>query len=140
MFSCLFIWVPVPFLFKEKKRRKRGPTAPPPLLLQDPEKARKRIQERVAMLLAEEVEFPPTPQLPTSRILEDESGKAAWLLPLSKTKECFLWNISALTGPYDPESFYTAALTPPIVPWKPVQVGCSFVLALIFVCPGSLAQ
>ncbi|NXE77976.1 SLX4 endonuclease, partial [Cochlearius cochlearius] len=105
----------------EKKRRKRGPTAPPPLLLQDPEKTRKRIQERVAMLLAEEVEFPPTPQLPTSRILEDESGKATWLLPLSKTRECFLWNISALTGPYDPESFYTAGLTPPIVPWKPVQ-------------------
>ncbi|KGL90787.1 Structure-specific endonuclease subunit SLX4, partial [Charadrius vociferus] len=94
---------------------------PPPLLLQDPEKARKRIQDRVAMLLAEEVEFPPTPQLPTSRILEDESGKATWLLPLSKTKECFLWNISALTGPCDPESFYTAELTPPIVPWKPVQ-------------------
>ncbi|XP_010121635.1 PREDICTED: structure-specific endonuclease subunit SLX4 [Chlamydotis macqueenii] len=105
----------------EKKRRKRGPTAPPPLLLQDPEKVRRRIQERVAMLLAEEVEFPPTPQLPTSRILEDESGKATWLLPLSKTRECFLWNISALTGPYDPASFYTAALTPPIVPWKPVQ-------------------
>ncbi|NXC74929.1 SLX4 endonuclease, partial [Anhinga anhinga] len=105
----------------EKKRRKRGPTSTPPLLLQDPEKARKRIQERVAMLLAEEVEFPPTPQLPTSRILEDESGKATWLLPLSKTRECFLWNISALTGPYDPESFYTAGLTPPIVPWKPVQ-------------------
>ncbi|KAM6079259.1 structure-specific endonuclease subunit SLX4 isoform 2-T3 [Theristicus caerulescens] len=105
----------------EKKRRRRGPTAPPPLLLQDPEKARKRIQERVAMLLAEEVEFPPTPRLPTSRILEDESGKATWLLPLSKARECFLWNISALTGPYDPESFYTAELTPPIVPWKPVQ-------------------
>ncbi|KFO71216.1 Structure-specific endonuclease subunit SLX4, partial [Cuculus canorus] len=94
---------------------------PPPLLLQDPEKARKRIQERVAMLLAEEVEFPPTPQLPASRILEDESGKATWLLPLSKNRECYLWNISALTGPYDPELFYTAALTPPIVPWKPVQ-------------------
>ncbi|XP_009475568.1 PREDICTED: structure-specific endonuclease subunit SLX4 [Nipponia nippon] len=105
----------------EKKRRKRGPTAPPPLLLQDPEKARKRIEERVAMLLAEEVEFPPTPRLPASRILEDESGKATWLLPLSKTRECFLWNISALTGPYDPESFYAAGLTPPIVPWKPVQ-------------------
>ncbi|XP_068276485.1 structure-specific endonuclease subunit SLX4 isoform X2 [Nyctibius grandis] len=105
----------------EKKRRKRGPTAPPPLLLQDPEKVRKRIQERVAMLLAEEVEFPPTPQLPTSRILEDESGKATWLLPLPKTRECFLWNFSALTGTYDPESFYTAGLTPPIVPWKPVQ-------------------
>ncbi|KFP82206.1 Structure-specific endonuclease subunit SLX4, partial [Acanthisitta chloris] len=94
---------------------------PPPLLLQDPEKVRKRIQERVAMLLAEEVEFPPTPQLPTSRILEDESGKATWLLPLSKAKESFLWKISALTEPYDTETFYTAALTPPIVPWKPVQ-------------------
>ncbi|XP_054699227.1 structure-specific endonuclease subunit SLX4 isoform X2 [Grus americana] len=105
----------------EKKRRKRGPTAPPPLLLQDPEKARKRIEDRVAMLLAEEVEFPPTPQLPTSRILEYESGKATWLLPLSKTRECFLWNISALTGSYDLESFYTAGLIPPIVPWKPVQ-------------------
>lgn len=91
------------------------------------------------MLLAEEVEFPPTPQLPTSRILEDKSGKATWLLPLSKTRECFLWNISALTGPCDPESFYTAELTPPIVPWKPVQVRCSVVLVLILVCPSSLA-
>ncbi|KAM6299446.1 structure-specific endonuclease subunit SLX4 [Aegotheles albertisi] len=105
----------------EKKRRKRGPTATPPLLLQDPEKTRKRIQERVAMLLVEEVEFPPTPQLPTSRILEDEYGKATWLLSLPKERECFLWNISALTGPSDPESFYAAGLTPPIVPWKPVQ-------------------
>ncbi|XP_027738563.1 structure-specific endonuclease subunit SLX4 isoform X2 [Empidonax traillii] len=106
----------------EKKRRRRGPAAPPPpLLLQDPEKARRRIQERLAMLLAEEVEFPPTPQLPISKILEGDSGKAAWLLPLSKAKECFLWKISALTGPCDPESFYTAALSPPIVPWKPVQ-------------------
>lgn len=91
------------------------------------------------MLLAEEVEFPPTPQLPTSRILEDKSGKATWLLPLSKTRECFLWNISALVGPCDPESFYTAELTPPIVPWKPVQVRCSVVLVLILVCPSSLA-
>ncbi|KFV81146.1 Structure-specific endonuclease subunit SLX4, partial [Struthio camelus australis] len=99
---------------------------PPPLLLQDPETARKRIEERVAMLLAQEVEFPPTPRLPTSRILEDGSGNAAWLMPLPKNKDCFLWNCSALTGPCDPELFYTAGLTPPIVPWKPVQVGCSF--------------
>ncbi|XP_053813094.1 structure-specific endonuclease subunit SLX4 isoform X2 [Vidua chalybeata] len=105
----------------EKKRRRKGTSAPPPLLLQDPEKVHKRIQERVAMMLTEELEFPPTPQLPISRILEDESGKAAWLMPLYKAKKCFLWNISALTGPCDPESFYTAALTPPIVPWKPVQ-------------------
>ncbi|XP_030814170.1 structure-specific endonuclease subunit SLX4 isoform X2 [Camarhynchus parvulus] len=105
----------------EKKRRRKGTSAPPPLLLQDPEKVHKRIQERVAMMLTEEVEFPPTPQLPISRILGDESGEAAWLMPLCKAKKCFLWNISALTGPCDPESFYTAALTPPIVPWKPVQ-------------------
>ncbi|NXP86330.1 SLX4 endonuclease, partial [Passerina amoena] len=105
----------------EKKRRRKGTSAPPPLLLQDPEKVHKRIQERVAMMLTEEVEFPPTPQLPISRILEDESGEAAWLMPLCKAKKCFLWNISALTGPCDPESFYTEALTPPIVPWKPVQ-------------------
>ncbi|XP_010152701.1 PREDICTED: structure-specific endonuclease subunit SLX4 [Eurypyga helias] len=113
----------------EKKRRKRGPTAPPPLLLQDPEKVRKRIQERVAMLIAEEVEFPPTPKLPTSKILEDQSGKATWLLPLSQTRECFLWNFSALTGPYDPESFYAAGLTPPIVPWKPVQASLKLLAA-----------
>lgn len=105
----------------EKRRRKRGPTTPPPLLLQDPEKVRRRIEERVAMLLAQEMEFPPTPRLPTSRILEVEAGKAAWLLPLPKNKDCFLWNFSALTGPCDPESFYAAGLTPPIEPWKPVQ-------------------
>eukprot|EP00075_Anas_platyrhynchos_P035453 XP_027324706.1 structure-specific endonuclease subunit SLX4 isoform X2 [Anas platyrhynchos] len=105
----------------DKKRRKRGPSTPPPLLLQDPEKTRKRIQERVAMLLVEEAEFPPTPRLPSSRILEDESGKAAWLLPLPKSRDCFLWNISALTGPCDPELFYTAGLSPAIAPWKPVQ-------------------
>ncbi|XP_016157330.1 PREDICTED: structure-specific endonuclease subunit SLX4 [Ficedula albicollis] len=105
----------------DKKRRRKGTSAPPPLLLQDPEKAQKRIQERVALMLTEEMEFPPTPQLPISRILEDESEKATWLMPLPKDKECFLWKISALTEPCDPESFYTAALTPPVVPWKPVQ-------------------
>uniref|UniRef100_A0A669PMB2 Structure-specific endonuclease subunit SLX4 n=1 Tax=Phasianus colchicus TaxID=9054 RepID=A0A669PMB2_PHACC len=129
--NCLFIWVLLPFLLKEKRRRRRGPTTPPPLLLQDPEKVRRRIEERVAMLLAQEVEFPPTPQLPTSRILEVESGKATWLLPLPKNKDCFLWNFSALTGPCDPESFYAAGLTPPIEPWKPVQVGHSFVLTVV---------
>lgn len=139
VFSCLFIWVLLPFLLKEKRRRKRGPTTPPPLLLQDPEKVRRRIEERVAMLLAQEMEFPPTPRLPTSRILEVEAGKAAWLLPLPKNKDCFLWNFSALTGPCDPESFYAAGLTPPIEPWKPVQVGHSFVLTVVCMCPRSLA-
>ncbi|NXA50685.1 SLX4 endonuclease, partial [Nothocercus julius] len=105
----------------EKKTRKRGPTAPPPLLLQDPERARKRTEERVAMLLTQEMEFPPTPRLPSSRILEDGSGKTDWLMPLPRNKDCFLWNSSALTGPCDPELFYTAELTPPIVPCKTMQ-------------------
>ncbi|XP_050823988.1 structure-specific endonuclease subunit SLX4 isoform X2 [Gopherus flavomarginatus] len=105
----------------EKKRRKNTPRTPPPLLLQDPETAHKRIQSRMAMLLTEEVEFPSTPPLPASRILEEEPRKAAWLLSLPKDQHCILWEYSTLTGPCVPESFYAAGLTPPILPWKPVQ-------------------
>ncbi|XP_053898452.1 structure-specific endonuclease subunit SLX4 isoform X1 [Malaclemys terrapin pileata] len=105
----------------EKKRRKNVPRTPPPLLLQDPETAHKRIQSRMAMLLTEEVEFPSTPPLPASRILEEEPGKAAWLLSLPKDQRCILWEYSTLTGPCVPESFYAVGLTPPILPWKPVQ-------------------
>ncbi|XP_050823990.1 structure-specific endonuclease subunit SLX4 isoform X4 [Gopherus flavomarginatus] len=107
----------------EKKRRKNTPRTPPPLLLQDPETAHKRIQSRMAMLLTEEVEFPSTPPLPASRILEEEPRKAAWLLSLPKDQHCILWEYSTLTGPCVPESFYAAGLTPPILPWKPVQSG-----------------
>uniref|UniRef100_A0A8C0IVT9 Structure-specific endonuclease subunit SLX4 n=1 Tax=Chelonoidis abingdonii TaxID=106734 RepID=A0A8C0IVT9_CHEAB len=106
----------------EKKRRKNTPRTPPPLLLQDPETAHKRIQSRMAMLLTEEVEFPSTPPLPASRILEEEPRKAAWLLTLPNDQHCILWEYSTLTGPCVPESFYAAGLTPPILPWKPVQV------------------
>ncbi|XP_074925482.1 structure-specific endonuclease subunit SLX4 isoform X2 [Chelonoidis abingdonii] len=105
----------------EKKRRKNTPRTPPPLLLQDPETAHKRIQSRMAMLLTEEVEFPSTPPLPASRILEEEPRKAAWLLTLPNDQHCILWEYSTLTGPCVPESFYAAGLTPPILPWKPVQ-------------------
>ncbi|XP_065414775.1 structure-specific endonuclease subunit SLX4 isoform X7 [Chrysemys picta bellii] len=107
----------------EKKRRKNVPRTPPPLLLQDPETAHKRIQSRMAMLLTEEVEFPSTPPLPASRILEEEPGKAPWLLSLPKDQRCILWEYSTLTGPCVPESFYAVGLTPPILPWKPVQSG-----------------
>ncbi|XP_030433540.1 structure-specific endonuclease subunit SLX4 isoform X3 [Gopherus evgoodei] len=109
----------------EKKRRKNTPCTPPPLLLQDPETAHKRIQSRMAMLLTEEVEFPSTPPLPASRILEEEPRKAAWLLSLPKDQHCILWEYSTLTGPCVPESFYAAGLTPPILPWKPVQLQSS---------------
>ncbi|XP_048722768.2 structure-specific endonuclease subunit SLX4 isoform X4 [Caretta caretta] len=87
----------------------------------DPETAHKRIQNRMAMLLTEEVEFPSTPPLPASRILEEEPRKAAWLLSLPKEQRCILWEYSTLTGPCVPESFYAVGLTPPILPWKPVQ-------------------
>nr|XP_048722768.1 structure-specific endonuclease subunit SLX4 isoform X4 [Caretta caretta] len=87
----------------------------------DPETAHKRIQNRMAMLLTEEVEFPSTPPLPASRILEEEPRKAAWLLSLPKEQRCILWEYSTLTGPCIPESFYAVGLTPPILPWKPVQ-------------------
>nr|XP_048722766.1 structure-specific endonuclease subunit SLX4 isoform X2 [Caretta caretta] len=109
----------------EKKRRKNTPLTPPPLLLQDPETAHKRIQNRMAMLLTEEVEFPSTPPLPASRILEEEPRKAAWLLSLPKEQRCILWEYSTLTGPCIPESFYAVGLTPPILPWKPVQLQTS---------------
>ncbi|XP_077684519.1 structure-specific endonuclease subunit SLX4 isoform X2 [Eretmochelys imbricata] len=109
----------------EKKRRKNTPLTPPPLLLQDPETAHKRIQNRMAMLLTEEVEFPSTPPLPASRILEEEPRKAAWLLSLPKEQRCILWEYSTLTGPCVPESFYAVGLTPPILPWKPVQLQTS---------------
>ncbi|XP_038275258.1 structure-specific endonuclease subunit SLX4 isoform X2 [Dermochelys coriacea] len=119
---------PLPIKWKpgaEKKRRKNTPLMPPPLLLQDPETAHKRIQNRMAMLLTEEVEFPSTPLLPASRILEEEPGKAAWLLSLPKDQRCILWEYSTLTGPCVPESFYAVGLTPPILPWKPVQLQTS---------------
>uniref|UniRef100_A0A7M4E4J0 Structure-specific endonuclease subunit SLX4 n=1 Tax=Crocodylus porosus TaxID=8502 RepID=A0A7M4E4J0_CROPO len=106
----------------KKKSRKKLSLAPPPLLLQDPETSCKQIQDRVAMLLTEDVEFSCTPPLPFSRILEDEPEKTEWLLPLPKDKRCILWEFSALTGPCDPETFYAAGLTPPILPCKPVQV------------------
>ncbi|XP_019363093.1 PREDICTED: structure-specific endonuclease subunit SLX4 [Gavialis gangeticus] len=105
----------------KKKSRKKLSLAPPPLLLQDPETSCKQIQDRVAMLLTEDVEFSCTPPLPFSRILEDEPEKTEWLLPLPKDKRCILWEFSALTGPCDPETFYAAGLTPPILPCKPVQ-------------------
>lgn len=120
--SCTLYVLFYTFFFIEKKRRKNTPLTPPPLLLQDPETAHKRIQNRMAMLLTEEVEFPSTPPLPASRILEEEPRKAAWLLSLPKDQRCILWEYSTLTGPCVPESFYAVGLTPPILPWKPVQV------------------
>nr|XP_006130668.1 structure-specific endonuclease subunit SLX4 [Pelodiscus sinensis] len=115
---------PLPIKWKpgaEKKRRKNALLPPPPLLLQDPETAQKQIQNRMAMLLTEEVAFPSTPPLPASRILEDGPGKTAWLLSLPKDQRSTLWECSTLTGPCVPESFYAVGLTPHILPWKPVQ-------------------
>ncbi|TSK67253.1 Structure-specific endonuclease subunit SLX4 [Bagarius yarrelli] len=80
------------------KRRKGDPAAPPPLLLvQDPQNAQNRIQERVSSLLL--LPRPPTPPTPT-------------LLPSSLFTNTLLWLKSALSGggPASLSEFYTAEL------------------------------
>ncbi|XP_060767335.1 structure-specific endonuclease subunit SLX4 isoform X2 [Neoarius graeffei] len=80
------------------KRRKGALDAPPPLLLvQDPQAALNRIQERVSSLLL--IPRPPTPPTPT-------------LLPSALSTHPLLWLKSALPGggPASLSEFYTAEL------------------------------
>ncbi|XP_042294345.1 structure-specific endonuclease subunit SLX4 [Sceloporus undulatus] len=74
----------------EKRRRLRAPRSPPPLLLQDPEKARRETEARaeamLLQLLPDAEELPSTPPLPASRLLEAPRG-----FPGS------LWAFSSLT-------------------------------------------
>ncbi|XP_040853530.1 structure-specific endonuclease subunit SLX4-like [Ochotona curzoniae] len=99
---------------EKKSRKKKPPASPPQLLIQDSETTGRQIEDRVAMLLSEEMEMPSTPQLPASRILKEELRKAAG-------KQNSLWEGSALTGAWAVESFYTANLVPPIVPQQPTK-------------------
>ncbi|KAG7315476.1 hypothetical protein KOW79_021564 [Hemibagrus wyckioides] len=80
------------------KRRKGDPAAPPPLLLvQDPQAAQNRIQERVSSLLL--LPRPPTPPTPT-------------LIPSALSTHTLLWLKSALPGggPTSLSDFYSAEL------------------------------
>lgn len=104
---------------EKKSRKKKAPISPPQLLVQDAETTRRQMEARVAQLLAEEAELPSTPPLPPSRILKEELEKARQRLPPPEGKQNFLWEGSALTGAWAPESFYTASLVPPVVPQPP---------------------
>lgn len=87
------------------KRRKGAPDAPPPLLLvQDPQAAQNRIQERVSSLLL--IPRPPTPPTPT-------------LLPSALSTHTLLWLKSALPGggPALLSEFYAADLGAFVQPW-----------------------
>ncbi|XP_036420963.1 structure-specific endonuclease subunit SLX4 [Colossoma macropomum] len=90
------------------RRRKGVPAAPPPLLLvQDPQTALNRIQQRVSSLLL--CPRPPTP--PTPKLLPSE-------LPMW-THSAPLWLKSALPGggPDSVSEFYTPELGEFIQPW-----------------------
>ncbi|XP_072459288.1 structure-specific endonuclease subunit SLX4 isoform X2 [Notamacropus eugenii] len=103
----------------EKKSRKRKLVSPPQLLVQDSETYLQQIQDRIAVLLTEELEFSSTPPLPLSNILKEEMGKAHWCLLQPEEKQGILWKGSSLTGAWPLESFYAKGLDPPILPWKP---------------------
>ncbi|XP_046696346.1 LOW QUALITY PROTEIN: structure-specific endonuclease subunit SLX4 [Silurus meridionalis] len=88
-----------------RTRGKRRKGAPPPLLLvQDPQAAQTRIQERVSSLLL--VPRPPTPPTPT-------------LMPSALSTHTLLWLKSALSGggPASLCEFYTAELGAFVQPW-----------------------
>ncbi|CAI5791739.1 structure-specific endonuclease subunit SLX4 isoform X2 [Podarcis lilfordi] len=84
---------------KPRKAEKKTRAKPLPLLLaQDPQEARRRMEARVAQLLSEaEEEFPSTPQLPPSRLIELSRGAGG--------AHGSLWEASSLAGLCTPGSF-----------------------------------
>ncbi|ELW72125.1 Structure-specific endonuclease subunit SLX4 [Tupaia chinensis] len=106
---------------EKKGHRKKLPVSPPQLLVQDPETTGRQIEDRVALLLSEGAEMPHTPPLPASGIVKEEVGQAGWRLPRPEGKQNPLWEGSALTAAWAPESFYSASLVPPIMPWRPAK-------------------
>ncbi|XP_062956146.1 structure-specific endonuclease subunit SLX4 isoform X2 [Cynocephalus volans] len=106
----------------EKKCRRKKPLVSPPLLLvQDSKTTGRQIEDRVALLLSEEVELSSTPPLPASRMLKEELPQAGWCLRQPEGRRPLLWEGSALTGARAVEFFYTASLVPPLVPQRPAQ-------------------
>lgn len=95
---------------------------PPQLVTQDSETTSRQIEDRVAQLLAEEIELSCTPPLPASKILKEELEHAGWRVQLPEGKQNFLWELSALTRAGPKESFYTVDLLPPVVSHCPTEV------------------
>ncbi|XP_004474394.1 structure-specific endonuclease subunit SLX4 [Dasypus novemcinctus] len=105
---------------EKKRRKKKLPVSPPQLLVQDSETTGRQIEDRVATLFAEKMEWSSTPPLPMSRISKEKLEMAGWRLQLPEMKNV-LWEGSALTGAWASASFYTASLVPPIVPLRAAQ-------------------
>ncbi|XP_067859661.1 structure-specific endonuclease subunit SLX4 [Heptranchias perlo] len=107
----------------KRSRKKRKDTHPPVLLVQDSEMALKRVQDRLATLLSEEVEVRSTPPLPASAFRAGGMLRHVWYVRPGTTEQDSLWCRSALFGGSDCDSasFYTNDLVPPIIPWKPQQ-------------------
>ncbi|XP_007499146.1 structure-specific endonuclease subunit SLX4 isoform X2 [Monodelphis domestica] len=105
----------------EKKNWKKKLISPPQLLVQDSETYLQQIQDRIAILLTEELVLSSTAPLPLSRILKEEMGKAHWCLPQPEEKQGILWKGSSLTEIWPLESFYATGLSPYILPWKPMK-------------------
>uniref|UniRef100_A0A6J0V3S5 Structure-specific endonuclease subunit SLX4 n=1 Tax=Pogona vitticeps TaxID=103695 RepID=A0A6J0V3S5_9SAUR len=100
---------------REKKNGAKPPDSPPPLLLQDAQKMHRDMEERVGQLLSEAGEFPSTPQLPSSRLLERERSREAGGQPASsRGPGSSLWEFSSLTGPCLPGSFTATGLDLPV--------------------------
>ncbi|XP_029400596.1 structure-specific endonuclease subunit SLX4 [Mus pahari] len=106
---------------EKKSRKKRPPVCPPQLVTQDSETTGRQIEDRVAQLLSEEVELSCTPPLLASKIFKEDLEPAGWRAQLPEGKQNLLWELSALTGAWAEESFYTVGLFPPIVSQCPTK-------------------
>ncbi|XP_029326617.1 structure-specific endonuclease subunit SLX4 isoform X3 [Mus caroli] len=106
---------------EKKSRKKRLLVCPPQLVTQDSETTGRQIEDRVAQLLSEEAELSCTPPLVASKIFKEELEPAGWRAQLPEGKRNFLWELSALTGAWAEESFYTVGLFPPIVSQCPTK-------------------
>ncbi|MBN3322752.1 SLX4 endonuclease, partial [Atractosteus spatula] len=97
-----------------RRRRKAAPGPLPLLLAQDPEAARRRLQERAAALLLREwPRVPPGPGLPTSALRAERGGVGLWERSALRDVDC---------GPAPAPAFYSRELVPPIEPWAPASI------------------
>ncbi|XP_059510039.1 structure-specific endonuclease subunit SLX4 isoform X2 [Stegostoma tigrinum] len=104
----------------DKRCRKKRKDGIPPLLVQDSEMARQRVQNSLAALLSEEMEISSTPPLPESTFCVGGILSHVCHVRPGITEHESLWFRSALFGcnNWDSALFYAANLVPPIIPWK----------------------